>query len=127
MGLSIYDERAPVAVSVYWVNADGAIGKDLIPATRPSRIDRIYVYSDDTVDHDVTLWTGGTGVIPILTATIPAGAGTSVGVPVVELISLLPGPPDGWLLGTGDKLNLQLLVAVAAGKYLGCYGTGGTL
>lgn len=126
MGLSIYDERTPQVISVTFNDADGAAVKALTPAVRPCRVDHIYVSQDDIVDHDVRLWTAGSGAVALCTVTVPSNAGYDPAVPGVDLIPLIAGAPDGLTIAPGEYLNVRLMVGLAAGKFLAVYAIGGT-
>ena len=129
MTVSIFNEKVPYSFGKIFTLADLAAPVGAFPGVAlATRIDQLIVASDDTVDHDLTLWITNDGnTTPVGTIRIPAGSGVAVATPAVELISSLPPLGDGCAFFNGGYFSLSDPVAISAAKTLYVQAIGGLI
>lgn len=134
MGNQSFDEKAALSYGTTVLPAHTTDWRIcLAPNTYSAfRVDRIFVASDDTIDHVVRLGFCGINDDPsnsllIGRATVLAGAGNGT-VALAELLALvLNGDLTGLAFAAGFALTLGCDVAMAAGKTLTSTAFGGEL
>jgi len=127
VSIALFDERVPVVATAAILPADTTGAKSLYTAPASgARFDDILIWNNDTIAHELnlTLRNGGTPY-GIGSVSIAAGAGTA-GAPAVNLAATLaPTAQAGWVLPSGVSLELNVSVAVQAGKVLAITAFGG--
>lgn len=92
------------------------------------RLDQVSLSNNDTIDHVVALVVSLNSVTArVACINVPAGSGFA-GVPPVEVYTATPTTPVGGLVvDVNALLYVTLEVAMATGKVLQVFASGGTL
>ena len=113
-------------------NSDGTTIKDVLTAGADgTRIDHMFISSDDTSAQDVTLYLNdGTNNIWLGTVNVPAGSGSGVvnmtAVNLMDNTKLAMLDLDSKLyMKAADKIMANVNVAVTAGKIIYVVAIGG--
>lgn len=126
MGLSIFDEHAPVNPMTSLTIADTTVPKYLTQGgNRGTRIDAIMLTSSaaGSVDVQVVLDSGTAYVLG--TVAVPAGAGLVSAVPAVDAFSVFPIAPGGLVLASGSTLKVGVMVTLGGAEVVGVLAFGG--
>ena len=120
MGVSIFDERTPLA---FWMSIDNTTGIGHVPLNpadvRDQRWDAIIASNNDTIDH-VVIFTINNDLpnVAFGSVTVPAGAGFGTG-PAIDCVAALPtAAVAGIVVPAGTVVAAVPLVAMSAGKLL---------
>ena len=126
MGLSLFDEHAPVNPATELTIADTTVPKYLTQGSgRGTRIDDIVLTSDAAgpVDVQIVLDNGTARVLG--TKSVPAGAGLSSAVPAVDALTVFPVSIGALVLAGGTTLKVGMAATLGAGETVSVLAFGG--
>jgi len=120
VGVSVFDEKIAYVFGKGFLINQLASHTELFPgAPQNLRIDRLVATTDDTIDHEITLWINNDGnPVPVGTVHLPAGSGFSAAIPPVDLIAALPALGDGVNFYNGGSFHVSDPVAITALKFI---------
>jgi hypothetical protein len=128
MGLSIFDESAPYWKVTERANATGT-GRQALVVASPGRIriDAIWVYTTAAANHDCLLEVfDAVSNRALAVVSVPLLSGTA-GVPIVNLLELLPATFVALVLPPGFTLSATYAVTLGAAEIADFHVVGGSL
>jgi hypothetical protein len=126
MGIQKYDEQHAVNYVLVITHATGTSPNKIFESlAMEARVDHIFAASTALLAHDVILALGSTPTAIVAVVSVPAGAGQSSAVPVVDLLASLPTGMDGLAINQWDNLQASVLVALSTGETLTLWAFGG--
>ena len=129
MGLSVFDERAPMLGKYDLLPADGTnnVVIHAVHATA-ARLDALIISNNDTIAHVISVsLRSGAAYYTVGTVSVPAGAGFAATLPVDAMATLAPASLGGLYIPPGFEVTVAAVVAVVATHYMYIVGMGGFL
>jgi hypothetical protein len=117
MGLTLYDERVAITANVAFAAGDTTTPKLInTGAGSGTVVNQIYIASTSASDHDVLIGYGATLAGILACVKVPAGAGHSSAVAIVEVVSAMVGSPGAILVPSGSTLYMGLVAALTGAE-----------